>query len=244
MMRILAFFLVVALSGSAFSQPAPGPGGPVRIADGANVTLGAKADTAWVSGSGSAISILKTISGNIGSPIPTGTNAIGTVNPTTAANWGLGATGSATPANAISNGLDALSSEPTKATTGNLVPAMGDLVGKRVTSPYANRENMVRGSASATGTGATTLVAAGGASIKTYITDIECGRSDAGTAAIIVTLSDAAATILVLPNSGGGGGNNKTFNVPLVTAANTAFTFTAGTGATTIYCSAQGFTGY
>lgn len=165
-------------------------------------------------------------------------------NPGTAANWGVGATGSATPANAISNGFDAQSAEPSKATTGNLTAAFGDLTGKLVTSPYANRENMVRGSASATGTGATTLIAAGGASVKTYVTDVECGRSDAGTSAITVTFSDAAATILVLPNSGGGGGNNKTFNVPLVTAANTAFTFTSGTSTTTVFCSAQGFSGY
>ncbi len=165
-------------------------------------------------------------------------------NPGTAANIGVGATGSAVPANGVYAAADAQSAEPTKATTGNLTGTFLDLTGKVVTSPYANRENMVRGSASATGTGATTIIAAQGASVKTYITDVECGRSDAGTAAIIVTFSDSASTILVLPNSGGGGGNNKTFNVPLVTAANTAFTFTAGTGTTTVYCSAQGFSGY
>lgn len=165
-------------------------------------------------------------------------------NPGTAANWGVGATGSAVPANGDYGTGDAQSAEPTKATTGNLTGTFLDLTGKVVTSPYANRENMVRGSASATGTGATTLIAAGGANIKTYVTDVECGRSDAGTAAIIVTLSDSASTILVLPNSGGGGGNNKTFNTPLVTAANTALTFTSGTGTTTVYCSAQGFSGY
>lgn len=212
--------------------------------DGWDVTEGTKADTAWTTGSGSVVSILKTISGNTGGATPAGTNAIGTVNPTTAANWGVGATGSAVPANGSYGTGDAQSAEPTKATTGNLTGTFLDLTGKVVTSPYANRENMVRGSASATGTGATTLIAAGGASVKTYVTDVECGRSDSGTAAIIVTLSDSASTILVLPNSGGGGGNNKTFNVPLVTAANAAFTFTAGTGTTTVYCSAQGFSGY
>lgn len=160
------------------------------------------------------------------------------------AGMAVGATGAAVPANAVSNGFNAQSAEPAKATTGNLTAAFGDLTGKLVTSPYANRESMVRGSVTGTDTAAHTIIAAGGASVKTYITDIECGRSDTGTAAIILTFSDAAATILVLPNSGGGGGNNKTFNVPLVTAANTAFTFTSGTSTSTVYCSAQGFSGY
>ena len=38
-----------------------GASGPVTIADGADVTQGAKADAAWVSGAGSVISLLKTI---------------------------------------------------------------------------------------------------------------------------------------------------------------------------------------
>lgn len=123
-------------------------------------------------------------------------------NPGTAANWGVGATGSAVPANASYMAGLANSSEPAKATTGNLTGALLDLAGKVATSPYAVRESMVRGSASATGTGATTLIAAGGSNVKTYVTDVECGRNDAGTTAIFVTLSDAASTILVLPNNG------------------------------------------
>lgn len=175
--------------------------------------------------------------------------SVQTVNPGAvyignAGNLGAGLMGAAVGPYGVSAGGRAQSSEPTATTTGFLVNRALDLTGKTITSPYANRESMIRGSASATGTGATALLAAAGASVKNYVSDVECGRSDAGTAAIIVTFSDAAATIMVLPNSGGGGGNNKTFNVPLVTAANTAFTFTSGTGTTTVYCSAQGFTGY
>jgi hypothetical protein len=142
-------------------------------------------------------------------------------------------------------GGDALSAEPTAYTTGNLEPPMLDLVGKTVTSPYANRENMLRGSASETGTSAGTILpASGSASLKEYMTDIECGRTDAGTTAIYVTLNDTSSTVIVLPNSGGGGANSKTFNTPLVFAANTAATFTASSGVSTVYCSAQGFKGY
>jgi len=135
--------------------------------------------------------------------------------------------------------------EPTKVTSGNTADDFRDLVGKEVTSPYANRENYVRGSASKTDTSAGTILAASGsASLKEYVTDVECGRTDAGTTAIYVTLNDGASTILVLPNNGGGGGNNSHFLVPLVVAANTALTFTASSGVSTVYCSAQGYYGY
>ena len=113
-----------------------------------------------------------------------------------------------------------------------------------MTSPYSNRENQVGGSATATGTAATTIIAAGGASVKTYVTDVECGRTDAGSTAVYVTFNDSHSTILVLPNSGGGGGHDKTFETPLATAAATAFTFTSSASISTIYCSAQGFSGY
>jgi hypothetical protein len=105
---------------------------------------------------------------------------------------------------------------------------------------------MVRGAATATSTGATTVLAASGsASLKTYIADVECGRDDAGTTPIHVTFNDVggtgSGTQLIIP---AGGGNSKHFGIPLVTAANTAFTFTASAGVTTLYCSAQGFVGY
>jgi hypothetical protein len=161
-----------------------------------------------------------------------------------AAQAGTATNGATYPGSSIGIAGRAKSAAPTAASDGQIQPLWVDLTGKAVTSPYAARELMVRGAASTTGTGATTLIAAGGASIKTYITDIECGRTDAGTSAITVTFNDSASTVLVLPNSGGGGGNVKAFNVPLVTAANTAFTFTAGTGVTTLYCAAQGFSGY
>jgi hypothetical protein len=109
--------------------------------------------------------------------------------------------------------------------------------------PYAAPANMVRGSASSTVNTAVALIAAGGVGVKTYITGLECYRSDAGTAAVTVTFSDANSMVMVLPNSGGGGGSNVSLNVPLVTAANTAFTFTVSAATTTVYCNAQGYSG-
>lgn len=203
--------------------------------DGWNVTEGTKADAAWVSGSGSVVSILKNIAGGVAGAVP---------SPATPAGWGIGAFGAAEPANGVAQGVEGQSVEPAAATTGFTIPVMADLVGKVATSPYAVRELMLRGSITGTDTAAHTIIAAQGASVKTYITDIECGRNDTGTSPITITFSDSAATVIILPNSGGGGGNNKAFNVPLVTAANTAFTFTSGSSITTVFCSAQGFKGY
>jgi len=43
------------------TQPGGGGGGAVTIADGADVAEGARADAAWVSGSGSVVSLLKNV---------------------------------------------------------------------------------------------------------------------------------------------------------------------------------------
>lgn len=112
-----------------------------------------------------------------------------------------------------------------------------------VSEPFATTANRVSGEASATGTSATTIIAAGAAGIKNYITSLQCFRTDAGTTAAYVTLDDAKSTVIGLPNNGGGGGNNVNFAEPIATAAATAFTFTASGSISTIYCSAQGYTG-
>jgi hypothetical protein len=105
----------------------------------------------------------------------------------------------------------------------------------------ARLDNLVSGSASATGTSQTTIIAAPSGTRVNYITAVQCGRSDTGTSAIFVTFNDDAATIMVLPNSGGGGGSNMTFPNPLMVAG--AFKFTASANTSTIYCNAQGFSG-
>jgi hypothetical protein len=64
--------------------------------------------------------------------------------------------------------------------------------------------DLVSGSGNATGTGATTIIAAPPATRRIYVTSAQCARTDTGTTAIFVTLNDDGATIIGLPNSGGG----------------------------------------
>lgn len=113
----------------------------------------------------------------------------------------------------------------------------------RPSHAQARLDNLVSGSNSATGTGATTLIAAPSGTYRIYVTAVQCGRTDAGTTASRVTLNDAGATVLVLPNSAGGGANNAVFANPLIVASATALTFTSSASISTVYCNAQGFTG-
>ena len=102
--------------------------------------------------------------------------------------------------------------------------------------------NFVSGAGSATGTGATTIIASPGANLRIYVTGVQCGRTDAGTTGIFVTLNDTSSTVVVLPNAGNGGGNNMYFTPsPLTMARGTALTFTASSGVSTVYCDAQGY---
>jgi hypothetical protein len=131
-------------------------------------------------------------------------------------------------------GITASSTATLTVTTGTLVPLMGS----GGTYPYVAPSNYVRGTASTTGGSATSILPAAGAGLKNYVTALQCFNTSATT--ITATMSDAAASVFGIP---AGGGTNPTFPVPLVTAANTAFTFTPSAGETTITCNAQGYTG-
>lgn len=140
----------------------------------------------------------------------------------------------------------AVNAEPTPVSNGQAVRWSMGLEGKGIVLPYANKENMLRGNATSINTSATTLIAAQGAGIKIYVTDLACSRNDAGTSADTVTLNDTESTgnwSLDIPNVGGGGGFIKQFETPLVVAANTALTFQMSAGITTARCSAGGYAG-
>lgn len=148
------------------------------------------------------------------------------------------ATGATFPANPFGEACRAATSAPTAVSDGQLVAALCGIEGKRVTLPYAIKELQVRGAASGTDGSAHSIIASAGGSLKNYVTDLECYNTSATT--ITMTFSDAASSVFIVP---AGAGFMKTFNVPLATAAATAFSFTASTGVTTAGCAAQGFTG-
>ena len=143
------------------------------------------------------------------------------------------------------NGGLGSSGEPTKVTSPATVSNWLDLTGKQVVTPDAPRELVLTGSASTTGSSATTLIAAQGASVKIYVRSVQCFRTDSATTTAYVTLNDTnttgSGTTIVLP---AGGGSNPWFGATLVVAANTALTFQPSAALTTVFCNAQGFKGY
>ena len=151
----------------------------------------------------------------------TGSNstAITVTNPT------AGSTGATAPTSAALIGGRAQNAEAAPVTNGQMTGAAMGLEGKLIMLPFANKENMVRGTASQTGTSATTLIAAQGPGIKIYVTGVQCKNT--GSATTIVTLNDnettGSGTVLIVPTSGG---DNEVYQTPLAVAANTALTFT------------------
>lgn len=140
--------------------------------------------------------------------------------------------------NPILNGCRSATAVPTASADGQVQYVLCGVEGKQVFLPFAIKELMVRGAASSTDTSAHQLFAAAGASVKNYATDLECTNSSATDSDI--TLNDSSSFSLTLK---AGSGFMKSFQVPLVTAANTALNFTMGTGVSTVKCNAQGYTG-
>lgn len=120
------------------------------------------------------------------------------------------------------------------------VNAIFGIDGVQITRPHTNLEDIVTGTASATGTSDTSVIAAVGAGINLYITDICIANTGSSTS--LISLKDASAgTTLWQTIAPATGGSNIHFTNPLKMGSNKALFFAAGTGSTTIYVSAIGF---
>jgi len=153
---------------------------------------------------------------------------------------GLAANAAAATGNPIEIGGVAQVAEPTATTTGQATAHLFSVTGKAIVEPWSLPESRAYGSVSTGSTTAVTVIAAPGASVRLYGW-IECGRTDAGTAAVTVTLNDVAGTILVIPNTSGGGGNNYAPPIPLQWGINSAITIAVSTATTTMICNAQAY---
>lgn len=198
---------------------------PIVAADGQITNLGTSTDAASCASGTSSLACFRQMDADI--------KGTGTVQ-------GTAASGSSVSGNPLLEGGRAATAAPTAVTDGQAIAKQLTAEGRTVTAPYSIKELMVRGTATSTDTSAHTIIASAGGSLKNYITAVQCGRTDAGSSALTITFNDSASTVVILP---AGGATNITFPTPLATAAATAFQFTFGTGVTTGYCSAQGYTG-
>lgn len=172
-----------------------------------------------------------------------GTN---TVNGGVAGSQSVGgtvATNVAITANPINLGAQAVSSENSAATTARQVQLVADLVGKLIVLPYANPENFVSGTATATDTTSTSLVASPGGSLRNYITQFTVWNSSATNTYIKIQDGSGGTTLYTLPCPTVGG-SVITLPTPLrqPTTA-TAIFFAANASANAVFISASGYKG-
>lgn len=118
----------------------------------------------------------------------------------------------------IKVGGRARSSEITAVASDDRTDLISDLVGKLIVLPYANPENFVSGciSTAMTGTTSTSLIAAPGAGLRNYITQITVSNSHASVGTDIIIQDGNGGTILyVIPAAAVYGGAILNFPTPL-----------------------------
>jgi hypothetical protein len=107
-----------------------------------------------------------------------------------------------------------------------------------ITRPHCNLEDIVSGNASNTDGTATSCIAAQGAGVKTYLTNIIL--TNTSTTATYCEIKDGTTVKLTIPVPASGGASIA-LPVPLGGTANTAWNFDPGAATTTMYCSMIGF---
>lgn len=170
-----------------------------------------------------------------------GTWNVGTVTTVSDAQvQGKAAHDAAVSGNPVLQGGEARATEPTAVASGDAVRLIADLVGKLVVRPHTIPELQVSGVASATGTGDTSVIAAQGAGVRIYVTEVCVANSSATDS--VVEVKDGTTVVWRLPCPQKGGAVQK-FDPPLRLTANTALNMAALTGGTTIYFNANGYKG-
>ena len=120
-------------------------------------------------------------------------------------------------------------------------PIATDSAGRAVTKPFSPEESRVEGYASTVNVSVTTLVAAAGAGLRNYITDVWLANT--GAAATLVTFRSGGGTSVlgytIAPAASGS--NLPGLITPMRTLANETFDFQASTGTSVLYATVKGF---
>jgi hypothetical protein len=153
---------------------------------------------------------------------------------------GDAAHGASVAGNPVLIGLEGRSSDAV-VTNGQAVRAMADMNGKQVVLPYTIPENLVDGvTAAITGTTDTAVIAAQGAGIRTYLTQIIVTNSHA-TVGTLVEIKDNTTVRYRGYAAPAGGGFSITLPAPLKGTANTAWNAANITTGSNTYVSASGY---
>lgn len=195
--------------------------------------------TAWlVTGTGGTFPVTGTL---------TGVTTVTTVTTVSTLTGGGVAHDGADSGNPLKIGGRAVSAELAAVANNDRADFVTDLTGKQIVLPYSNPENFVSGAITTamTGTTSTSLVAAPGAGLRNYITQITVSNAHATVGTdVVIQDGSGGTTLYTLPAAAAYGGASITFNVPLrQPTTNTAlFCANVTTGAST-KVSASGYKG-
>ena len=126
---------------------------------------------------------------------------------------------------------------------GNLTwnPLATDSAGRLITKPFSPEQSRIEGYASTVNVSVTTLVAAAGAGLRNYITDVWLANT--GAATTLVTFRSGGGTSVlgytIAPTASGS--NLPGLVTPMRTLANETFDFQASTGTSVLYATVKGF---
>ncbi|MGO9511207.1 MAG: hypothetical protein ACLPXZ_29185, partial [Mycobacterium sp.] len=162
--------------------------------------------------SGNVITVNSHITGCVGTVCPTtgqktaaGSSPVVPASDVAAPVGGLAAAGTTDTDVPVNGGGRAATTSPTAVTDGQKVAAMMTPEGKTVVALNAPSALRWQTPQVTTATN-TTLLAGNSTPLKTYLTDIDCGRVDAGTTAQTIDITDAASNNIlhiIIPNNGG-----------------------------------------
>lgn len=175
--------------------------------------------------------------------LPAGTNNIGDVDVLTLPGVaGTVAHDGADSGNPVKIGARARTSDVTAVAADDRADAIADVLGKQVTLPYALPGAAVKGTNNSTGTSDTEVIAAPGANVRLYITQIVVTNAHAtvGTKVQIKSATTATGYPRVYAAAVGGGAA-ITFPVPLRLAVNEALNFACVTTGADVDVSASGY---
>lgn len=220
--------VLVDLNGDPYEATGGGGGGAVTIADGADVTQGAIANTAYDGTNATTLAgYLRAIANS----------ALSTL---AAAVKGGTASGSAVANAPVTTGGRAATANPTAVTDGQVVNAMFDKLGKAISVGAIRILKGVTDTTITTSTAETTIVAAGGANVFLDLYGLILANSSA-TATVVTIKDDTAGTtraVIVVP-----AGETRGFMLPVDSAvpqavANKPWTATSSQSITSLFVTA------
>lgn len=226
-------------------------GGRASAAAQADVSADGDAVNAWFLRNGAQATVITAAGALIGGDATNGldvdvTRVTGTVSVSVAAETankievqGDVADDIAAAGNPVQIGVIARNVDRTAVANADISYALGDLLGKQVVLPYAVPELFVSGLATLTGTGDTSVIGAGGAGVRNYITSLSASNTSA--TATRVDFKDGTTIQVSFYVAASGGGAAQSFPVPLRGTANTAFQAALSAGVTDVRVSAQGY---